>query len=565
MVPSVWSRLLVRVMAVATPVLGGIAVLPLAPLAASPAPAGASVPADASKYVAVSPDRLADTRGPFGFTRIDDNTIRVRVAGRAGVPDNASAVVLTLTTDNAVGPGFITAFPAGAPLPPTSTLNVDRPGRVIANLATVRLGVDGSVDLFAQVTMDLIVDVAGAYVPVSEPVSAGRLVTFPGGARRALDTRDAASPVQPQEVREVPLGQVGVPADATAVVLNVGVTDAFPGFWTAYPFGVARPTNVSTTNIDALGQTRNSQAIVRLEPGPRTVNVFAQSGGHLIVDVVGYFTGDDSAVSADGLFVALDTPIRSLDTRQQYAIAPWGGSTIEFGSGSPFPASTAAAAINVTITAPLNLGFVTAFPAGVSLPLAANVNVDALDQTIANHGTVRLGTRGGALFTQSGAHMIVDVIGWYLGTPEASGPVAANPQPGVTYATRVRSAVLNTPVGYGSNIDSIVGRGLAGLYAGSGRLGVPDRNVLFAHRTEARGPFRYLDQMSVGSTFTVEGANGVTFVYRVMETGIINPIPSVLMAMVARAGTTTVTLVACHPLGSVRQRIVVTGRLIGLA
>jgi LPXTG-site transpeptidase (sortase) family protein len=525
----------------------------------------ASVPAGASRYVAVAPDRLADTRvseGAYGFTRLSSQGIRVQVTGRFGVPAEASAAVLTITAVNAPAAGWVAAYPSGTPLPLASTLNVDQPFRIIANLSTVRLGADGAVELFSNVPMDLVVDVSGAYVPVDGPVAEGRLVTFAGGARRAIDTRVTLPAVAPQGVRSVSLAGVGVPAEATAVVLNVGVTEALPGYWTVYSAGSRRPPS-SNTNIDRPGQTRNSQAIVRLEPGTQAIDVFSQSGGHLIIDVVGYMTGAGSEVSTDGLFVPRSTPLRVLDTRKQYAIAPWGGSTIEFDVKSPFPTLIAAAALNVTATEPLNMGYVTAFPAGVAPPFVANLNVESLDQTIANHAIVRLGTRGGSLFTQSGTQLIVDVAGWYLGTADVSGAVAPNPDYGVTTASRIRSAVLNTPIGYGPNIDPIVDRGLAGMYAGLGRLGVPEHNVFFAHRTEAGGPFRRINEMQVGDTFTVTGANGHQYIYRVMETAIINPIPSVLMALATRAGTTTVTLVACHPLNSIRQRIVVTGRLVG--
>lgn len=521
--------------------------------------------AGASRFISLSPERLAETRvgesGYGGFTRISPNVIRVQVAGRGGVPNNAVAVVVTVTVANAGASGFVTAYPAGTSLPVASTVNVDKPGRIVANLATVRLG-NGAIDLYSSVPIDIVVDLAGAYVPSPAATSAGRLVTFSGGARRAVDTRDTNSGLGRSGFRVVDVAGVGVPADASAVVVNLGVTQAWPGYWTAFPHGDERPL-ASTLNIDGGGQTRNAQAIIRLTPGSRKFDVFSQYGGHLIVDVVGYFTGERSPVSTDGLFIPT-APIRVVDTRLRRPLALWGGSTIEFSSRTPSPGSTAAAAVNITVTDPLDMGFITAFPAGVPRPFVANVNVDSFDQTMANHGTVRLGTRGMSLFTQSGAHMIVDVTGWYVGSPDSSGAEATSPDFGATTAASVVAPRLKTvQVGYGTNLDAIVDTGRAALWGGSGWLGVADHNIFFAHRTTKGGPWRNIHLLTPGTRFNVRGSSGSTFVYQVVEQAIITPVPSQLLALATRAGQATVTLVACHPPGSVRYRYVVTARLVG--
>jgi len=546
-----------------------VSVAPAAAPAASaaPPPAATSLPPGASAYVGVTPTRLADTRaevGPFGYQRVGPTTVRVQVAGRAGIPAGATAAVVNIASVGALAAGFVTAYPTATALPLASSLNVDRPARIIANLATVRLGAGGAIDLFSNVGMDLVVDVVGAYVPADGPVAAGRLVTFPGGARRALDTREGAGTrVGAGQTVRTRLDAIGVPPDATAVVVNLAATEtAGAGYWTAFPTGVARPF-ASSLNIDAPDQTRNAQSIVRLEPGTRSFEVFSQTGGHLVVDVVGWFTGAGSASGTDGLFVP-SSPLRVLDTRTSSALPPWGGTTIEVRAGAPASLPAAAVAMNIAIAEPLDRGFITAFPAGVARPLAANLNVTDFDQIISNHGTVRMGTRGVSLYTQRGTHVIVDVTGWYLGVPDASGSVAPNPSFAPTHAVSVHApaARVATGVGYGQ-IDAVVDRGLAGLYAGSGVLGTPEHNIFFAHRTEAGAPFRHLDALRVGSTFRVAGATGAAFVYLVVRHEVIVPSQEQLIGLLAGAGPATATLVACHPPGSVTQRVVVVGRLIG--
>ena len=92
--------------------------------------ASASTPAVPSRYVAVGPSRLADTRGAgaFGFTRLDASTIRVKVAGAGGVPADASAAALTVTATDARSAGFVTVFPTGTQRQLTANVNFNGPG-----------------------------------------------------------------------------------------------------------------------------------------------------------------------------------------------------------------------------------------------------------------------------------------------------------------------------------------------------------------------------------------------------------------------------------------------------
>ena len=64
-------------------------------------------------------------------------TFELQVTGVAGVPSNASAVVLNLTSAGAVGTGFLTAYPCGEARPNASNLNYGL-GAPVANSAIVR-------------------------------------------------------------------------------------------------------------------------------------------------------------------------------------------------------------------------------------------------------------------------------------------------------------------------------------------------------------------------------------------------------------------------------------------
>lgn len=95
-------------------------------------------------------------------------TLSLPVAGQGGVPAmNATvpptAVVLNVTVTNPTAGSFLTVWPEGAVEPLASDLNYGA-GQTVPNLVVVKLGANGSIDLFNGVgTTDVIVDVVGWY------------------------------------------------------------------------------------------------------------------------------------------------------------------------------------------------------------------------------------------------------------------------------------------------------------------------------------------------------------------------------------------------------------------
>ena len=121
------------------------------------------------------PARVLDTRNGIwstGPARSGD-TVRVRVAGRGGVPNDAAAAVFTLTVADAVGTGYVTAWSCDDPQPNASVLNF-WPGAVRANSALLPLSAAGEVCLssvsYDGTPVSLIADAVG-FVPgaVSRP------------------------------------------------------------------------------------------------------------------------------------------------------------------------------------------------------------------------------------------------------------------------------------------------------------------------------------------------------------------------------------------------------------
>jgi len=92
-----------------------------------------------------------------------------------------------------------------------------------------------------------------------------------------------------------------------------------------------------------------------------------------------------------------------------------------------------------------------------------------------------------------------------------------------------------------------------GHWPGTAMPGEVGNVVVAAHRTSHGGPFRNIDQLVAGDTvmFTTDAGE---IPYRVTGTQVVNPDA---IWIVDPTDTPTATLFACHPPGSVAQRIVV--------
>ena len=381
--------------------------------------------ADTNAFVAVGPRRLADTRfAVCGCQRVDEFTIRVTIAGRFGIPDAMTAAAITVTATNVTADGSVTAYPAGTPVPPTSIVN-PRPGTDLANSAIVSVGDEGAIDVQSTVPIDvgveLIVDITGVFVPADRS-RAGRFQTVE--STRILDSRTPTAPatgVAPGTSIRLPLPS-GVATDATAIAINVTtIGGQQPGFLSVRPVGMAS-TVTSFMSTDGSGRPLASSVIAPVSSNGFVITTTA--GGHVIVDLVGWFTGPSAVDNAQGLFVA-GAPSRLVDSRRDGSRV-WPNGTLEVAVGL----AASAIASNVTIDRADGHGFVTAYPAGTTLPIASTVNASDVNDTIANFAITPISTRGSAYYSDSGADLIVDVTGYFTGTPsKATLPVPPNVQP----------------------------------------------------------------------------------------------------------------------------------------
>jgi glucose/arabinose dehydrogenase len=257
-----------------------------------------SGPVTAGRFVALTPQRLVDTRLPAGGTMESgsDNPytrpggdIEFDADGRLGVPADgtASAVVLSIGAIAGPGPaGFAGAFPTGSTWSTTSNINVVG-ADIRANLVVVPFGVNGHVSIKTLDIADAVVDVLGYITSASAPAStSGRYSSI--DSVRVVDTR---VPTGFTRLDASTISSVAIPnaGNASAVVQNVTVTGTTgPGWIATFPES-ATPPLVSNQNYVAANQIRAALAFTSL-PASKTVSYRSLVPTDLVVDVVGTFS-----------------------------------------------------------------------------------------------------------------------------------------------------------------------------------------------------------------------------------------------------------------------------------
>jgi hypothetical protein len=198
-------------------------------------------------------------------------------------------------------------------------------------------------------------------------------------------------------------GTNGVPADASAVAVNLAAVDpGGAGFLTAYPCGSALPGS-STVNHDTSRATSNS-TIVRVGDGGK-ICVYTLADSDVVVDVTGWFPA-----GADFTAIA---PSRLLDTRPNQRRPARSDLELQVASRFSIPANASAVAVNLAAVNPTGDGFVTAYPCGTSRPDTSTVNHDLRPAT-SNSTVVKLGAGGKiCLYTLAESDIVVDVTGWF--------------------------------------------------------------------------------------------------------------------------------------------------------
>lgn len=366
------------------------------------AQAADDVPAEAARFVPVTPCRLLDTREGDAKPAAESVTTLQVTTGQCRVPAEAVAAALTLTVTEPEAAGHLTAWPTGTQ-PTVSNLNYAA-GENRANSTVVQLAGDGSIQLYTRAATHVVTDVTGYWVRSSH-IDAGRFV--PAEPTRLIDTRtDGNSEFAPLEPRTLEL-PVGVPDDAIALAINITM-DQTPGagWFAAYPAGLSERPIVSAVNADAAGQTRAGSLIVPVSADG--FQLVSKLGGHVVVDYLGYFTGASADAGASGLFVP-GAPERITDTRIDPGTPLDAGGQVDVATG----VAAAGVIVNLTIAEPAEPGWLRAWPSGTPQPDTSSVNA-IHEWAVANLAIVGQASGLVSVLSSRGAHVVVDLAGYFV-------------------------------------------------------------------------------------------------------------------------------------------------------
>jgi len=398
----------------------------------------APVVATPSLFTAVTPCRVFDTRSGTGSCLSAPSVTKaplgagavlgVKVTGVGNVPVDATAVVLNVTAVGATVPGdYISVYPAAPTPPKVSNLNVASSAPV-PNLTVVPVGPGGVVDFYnAKGSVNLLADVSGYFS------ASGTSAYTAAVPCRVFDTRTgngSCSSGHTFTPGTVPAGGVlqvnvtgvdGVPANATAIVLNVtAVSATVPGdYISVYPDSPTKPA-VSNLNVNDANPVPN--LVIVPVPASGLVDFFNAKGTvNLLGDVAGWFApGTSAKYTTTG-------PCRVFDTRSGSGVCagapaftagpvgPAGTLKIKVTSVGGVPANATAVVLNVTAVGATVPGtFVAVYPDSPTLPAVSNLNVNN-GNAIPNLVIVPVGPGGIVDFynAKGSVNLIADVAGYF--------------------------------------------------------------------------------------------------------------------------------------------------------
>ncbi|MFB9665749.1 hypothetical protein HP467_01955 [Curtobacterium albidum] len=245
-------------------------------------------------FVPMNGSRIVDTRNGTGAPKAaltSGKTVDLQVGGVAGVPKDASAVIVNMIAANTGSTsGFFTPYATGGTRPPNS-FNYAGGGVATSMQAQVKLSSAGKLTVFNQdSTADLVLEVQGYFTAAGK----GGAVFTPG-AGRAYDTRTGGNKaVGANETRSIQIaGKAGVPVmgsgiNAVVLTLTALKSTAGSGNATVWADGTTRPSTTSI-NFDQTTIRTNTITVPLGANGKVALNNVADWTDY-VIDVQGWYS-----------------------------------------------------------------------------------------------------------------------------------------------------------------------------------------------------------------------------------------------------------------------------------
>jgi len=368
-----------------------------------PTVSGAMPTVQATRFTPLAPVRLIDTRKGVG-------TAAVRLKGGCtlqvdpGLDASVASVAVNLTSVRAAANGYVVAYPCGVDRPVAAAVQ-SVANRVVAGMAVVPLGADGTFCVYSHTSTDMVIDLFGSYSAVAgsrfEPVTPTRL----------FDSRSSATPVSEGTVLRVKVaGKAGAPSTASAVSLTIhALAAARDGYLTAFPCGTPMP-GVASVAVNAGGSVTNH---VETAIAGGDVCVFVSAPMQVIVDMGGWY-----GPTATTEYYAI-TPVRAVDTRSNVGLT--GGFTAKVDravqlagtNGLPPAARLRAVVAQVIAVGAAAPGYLTVHPCLAVAPSVSMVRY-AVGSNSATSVAAPDDARGRWCVTASSSvHLVVDLSGYF--------------------------------------------------------------------------------------------------------------------------------------------------------
>lgn len=250
------------------------------------------------------------TYTPLAPTNVLNGTVttgakRIVVAGKAGVPSNATAVVLQADVSRPATSGRLRLTPSGNNAGVVSLMYSK--GTTVANTTTVRLSGGAVQAKVSSGSARVLADVVGYYAPNAD----GSVFVSAHPVRAATVAAGTTA------TRVTVAGTAGVPRNATAAVINAKVGGGSVG-GSLRVVGAGLASSVPT-QVYAKGQTIGNALIAPLASGGQVQAKVSAGRATVYVDVVGYFLNGNSG-SGTGVDVSYPQCGKSVPTDQSFGI-----------------------------------------------------------------------------------------------------------------------------------------------------------------------------------------------------------------------------------------------------
>lgn len=510
-------------------------------------PAGASSPhprsvvdrVATSSFTVLDPVRVLGANEPVQL--VGGRVQYLTVAGRHGAPRDVSAARVVVTVAPSVSGLEVRVHASGSPVPLVPTLMAGAAGEPVVRSITVPVGANGKVEFRPSEAGLMTVDLVGVYVP-STSTRSGRFV--PVDSLFVSETADGRL----VEVALPPL----VPTDAVAVVLHLTAWNSLSrGTWSVDGFPAV---------VTVPGRISSNEVLVR--PSAGRIRLSGSSTGRMAIDLVGWFTGPSAAEGSDGLFVVAP-PSRVVDTTSTpnplgAGVALHAGWTLETSSSVR---SASSLVVRVGTTGAHDAGSVSVYAAGRPRPTNGQVNNAGPGAVSVVQVTSAVSTRGLAAHSSRGTDLSIDVIGYFTGVPSsATAPHPVNIMPAPERFPGLLAIPSIKVATWVLDDTSLVDIDPSHLRE-SRSPNQPGNTAIFGHRTSKGREFRNIDRLRIGDPIHLV-VQGRLYVYATTAVAILDPNDPRLYA--SFSSDQTLTLVACHPPGSVKQRVVVFARLVNV-